>query len=100
MAVVYTLSNNLFTKNIVNTTYNYTYNLYDNPLTQISFILTSGTATLKGLAYNFPTSDAISLPLNVPINLTASNNMPIGAFILDASAGTVLMVASAVTRSY
>lgn len=98
MATVIKVVNNVITKQITNTTWSYAYNTYDIPLSQVSILLTSGSATLLGQASGFPTSDTISLPLNVPVNLSANNNLPIGNFTINAAAGTVLIVATATSR--
>lgn len=90
MAVIKNMTNSVFTKNVVNSVYAYTYG-QPATFTQISILLVSGTATLQG----FPTgvtTDAINLPLNVPFNLTSSNNLPLDAFTINATTGTVILV--------
>jgi hypothetical protein len=100
MATVIKIVNNLLSKEITNTTFTFAYNTYNVPLNQISLLLTSGAATFQSLASGgqLPSGDIISMPLNVPINLSASNNLPIGNFQVVATAGTVLMVATATCK--
>ena len=100
MATIIKIVNNLLSKQITNTTFTYAYNTYNVPLSQISLLLTSGAATFQSLASGgqLPTGDIISMPLNVPINLTASNNLPIGNFQIVATAGNVLLIGTATCK--
>lgn len=88
------IANEIYTNIINNATLTYSQNATQKPFTQISFLLTSGAATLVGTA----TATAINLPLNVPVSITTSNNLPIYDFVLTATSGTVTVLATRLTN--
>lgn len=94
MATIVKVLNGIFTKNVNGTIYSYSYNLYSFPVIQFSILLVSGSATMQAtVSGNSPIiGDTINLPLGVPINLTANNNLPLGDFTINATAGNVVII--------
>lgn len=57
--------------------------------TSISFILTSGAATVQG-DLNVPSaSDAVNMVIGLPVAFSSKSQSPLTGITIDASAGTV-----------
>lgn len=77
----------IFTKKVTNSSWTV---LSSYAFTQLSFILTSGSATITGgVVAAGEASAAIDLVVNIPFTITADSNYPISGIVLTASAGIV-----------
>ena len=62
-------------------------------LTQLSLLLTSGSATISGdLEVGSMPSEPITLQTGVPITISSTSNYPLDGITIDASSGTVEII--------
>lgn len=92
--------NSNWTQTFTNSNFAYVAAAGQNNLTNVTIYLVSGTATLTGGdSFGGTASDAVNIPVGVPINLGSANNLPMYNFTVTTGGTSVFIIVATLNKN-